>query len=259
MTTRLLPTLYLKWRSQGFVLAALDVADAFLTVPQRTPTVVTCTTASGQSWEYALGKVLPGQRDGGQLWCESITELLERDLGVKPCPAYPCLLKSSCGRCVMLLHVDDILCLVHEDFLQAKLLPTFEARYKVAVEVMREPGDEICFLKRTHMLRSEHEMVSQGHPKHLEHLFEILKIARHLKPKKVPGHPSLEDIDGSEDLNAKDAKTYRSAVGVLLSTHIDRLCRVPTCNSSPCATHVSPHGDEHAVFETPCSVPSWLC
>ena len=185
LTTRVLPTLYLKWRSQGYVLVALDVADAFLTAPQQTP--------SGQSCEYALGKVLPGQRDGSQLWYESITELLHRDLGIEPCPAYPRLLKSSCGRCVMLLHVDDILCLVHEDFLKKRLLPTFEARYKVAVEIMKEPDDEICFLKRTHVLKSEFEMVIQGHPKHLEHLFEILKIGHHLKPKKVPGHPNLGD------------------------------------------------------------------
>ena len=64
MTSRLFPTLFLMLRSLGFVLSALDVADAFLTVCQRQPTLVTCEDATGGSRLYALGKVLPGQRDG---------------------------------------------------------------------------------------------------------------------------------------------------------------------------------------------------
>eukprot|EP00435_Cladocopium_sp_Y103_P058965 s581_g20.t3 len=40
-------------------LAAIDVKDAFLTVPQETPTVVRCQLANGNCMDYNLGKV-PG-------------------------------------------------------------------------------------------------------------------------------------------------------------------------------------------------------
>ena len=45
---------------------AIDIGDAFLTVPQVQPTLVSSGTET-----YALGRVLPGQRDGSQLWFES--------------------------------------------------------------------------------------------------------------------------------------------------------------------------------------------
>ena len=66
------------------------------------------------------------------------------------CVAYPCLLRSACSKCLMLLHVDDILCLVHEKFLSEKLMPVFEGHYKVAIEVMRNVGDELCFEEEPH-------------------------------------------------------------------------------------------------------------
>jgi len=49
-------------------MASLDVRDAFLTVKQERDTLVRTTDASGATRSYALGKVLPGQRDGSLLW-----------------------------------------------------------------------------------------------------------------------------------------------------------------------------------------------
>ena len=46
MTCRLLPTLFLhlkeSYPDKSFVMAATDIADAFLTVDQREPTLVVC-------------------------------------------------------------------------------------------------------------------------------------------------------------------------------------------------------------------------
>ena len=56
-TNRLLPYCYLHRFSldNSQVLAALDIGDAFLTVDQQQPTVVTCELASGDVEEFALG------------------------------------------------------------------------------------------------------------------------------------------------------------------------------------------------------------
>jgi hypothetical protein len=53
---------------ENMVMASLDVRDAFLTVKQERDTLVRTTDASGATRSYALGKVLPGQRDGSLLW-----------------------------------------------------------------------------------------------------------------------------------------------------------------------------------------------
>ena len=190
LTTRLLPIVFLKLRLQGFVLAAIDVANAFLTVEQKIPTVVTCSTPAGTSEQFVLGKVPSGQRDGRQLWYESITAILDRE---------------------------DILCFVHEKFLSDKLMPVFEGHYKVAIEVMRNVGDELCFLKKNHILQSETEILIQNHPKHLNRLFELLQV----KPKNVLGHAMLEEADESAALDAASAKSSRSAVGIFLYISVD--------------------------------------
>ena len=72
---RVLPTLFLKYKQDGFILMTVDVADAFLTVEQREPTIVRGVDENGDEKMYCLGKVLPGQRDGSQLWYESVVDV----------------------------------------------------------------------------------------------------------------------------------------------------------------------------------------
>eukprot|EP00435_Cladocopium_sp_Y103_P033686 s4053_g8.t1 len=58
---RVLPSLFLDLReNEDAIITSIDVKDAFLTVDQQTPTVVRCQMADGQTVEYQLGKVLPG-------------------------------------------------------------------------------------------------------------------------------------------------------------------------------------------------------
>ena len=216
LTVRLLPVLFLKLVCKGFVLCAIDIGDAYLTVPQKVPTVVNYTDKDGQRVEFSLGRVLPGQRDGALLWHESITNFLLQEMGIGCCEAYPSLLRSECGACMMLLHVDDILCLCTQQFLSDVLRPTLERKYKVAIEVMRDPGDEITFLKRRHFFMDEFNMLIESHPKHIEHVLDLLNVRRHFQPKKTPAHPELDANDGTPELDTTQAGIYRSAVGTLL-------------------------------------------
>jgi len=64
------------------VLCAIDIGDAYLTVPQKVPTVVNYTDKDGQRVEFSLGRVLPGQRDGALLWHESITNFLLQEMAL---------------------------------------------------------------------------------------------------------------------------------------------------------------------------------
>ena len=96
LTVRLLPTLFMKWKAQDYVLSAIDIADAFLMVPQKELTVVSCELAAGDVLQFVLGRVLPGQRNGSQLWHESFSAFLKDELQICKFPAYPSLLKSKC-------------------------------------------------------------------------------------------------------------------------------------------------------------------
>ena len=58
------------------IVASIDVKDAFLTVKQEVDTRVTCTDANGNSMQYSLGSVLPGQRDGSLLWHRDLAKFV---------------------------------------------------------------------------------------------------------------------------------------------------------------------------------------
>ena len=87
-------------------------------VEQEELTQVTCEDAAGQTTEFMLGSVLPGQRNGSQLWHESFSALLKSELGFEENEAYPCLLRAGKCECLLMLHVDDVLCVSHTDYLE---------------------------------------------------------------------------------------------------------------------------------------------
>ena len=158
----------MKWKTDGYVLCSIDVGDAFLMVPQEELTQVTCVDASGATMEFVLGRVLPGQRNGSQMWHDAFSSFLRDELKITPCDAYPCLLRAENSECVLLLHVDDVLCLVKENYLNNTLVPALRAKYKISLDVVCKEGDELTFLKRKHVMVSPNQLAIQSHPKHLE-------------------------------------------------------------------------------------------
>ena len=219
VVSRLLPYCDLKRAAREEktqAMMSLDVSDAFLTVKQETPTVVTCVDATGRKQEFGLGRVLPGQRDGALLWYRDITGLLKGKLDMEEMSACPCLLRAPNCQALILLHVDDLLVVGDYSFTELQLLPVLKEKYKLSMELMKDPGDEVTFLKRNHVLMSKTEMVIYPHEKHFHKLFDLLKIKRSWKPKNVPSHTMINEIDSSAELGPQQASTFRSAVGVLL-------------------------------------------
>ena len=217
VTCRLLPSMFLFWKSQfpqkQFCMSAVDITDAFLTVTQIDPTLVACGDR-----DFALGKVLPGQRSGSQMWYDSVTSFLHSELGIISCPAYPSLLKSSDPNhfCVVLLHVDDMLILSEENFFDSKLIPTLTKRYKASVHKMSEIGDSFEFLKRKHTLVEDDVIHTQQNPRHYEKLFEVVGITSKMKAKKTPCHDVMTEEDKTEYLDSTMSSAYRSAIGILM-------------------------------------------
>ena len=95
------------------------------------------------------------------------------------------------------------------------LEPALRKRYNISLEVLEKPGDELAFLKRSHMLLSERELAIQSHPKHLEKFIGMMKINRGLKPKQVPVHQLLGEPDETNELAPDKAKIFRSCIVIL--------------------------------------------
>ena len=225
--TRFLPIHWLKHKdTSDHVLGVLDVADAFLTVKQRTPTKVKCVTASGGSCWYSLGKVLPGQRDASLLWHDEFTSFLHEKFGAVACRAYPSLLKIDLGKrgvCLIMLHVDDMMYDGNRSFVFDELLPTIASAYEITWDVLQHVGDSIEFLKRVHTWVSDDALVIQPRRVHFDKLFEITQVQK-LGTKNTPCFPGLHDPDQTDQLSAQMASAFRSAVGILLYLACDLHC-----------------------------------
>ena len=213
---RLLQLMFLRQRDEGYLLSAIDVADAFLTVKQREKTKVTL-----DSGVFELGKVLPGQRAGSQWWYEDLTSVLCAELQMKQCEEYPNLLCNDDRTCMVLLHVDDMLVCGRKDYVLNKFVSTLQKHYKISASYLQDVGDELTFLKRTHRLLADGRLAIAPHPRHIEQLMKLTGIKATSKPKRVPGHAAIDEADNSEKLDDVEASEYRSAVGILLYLAID--------------------------------------
>ena len=93
----------------GVVLAALDIKDAFLQVPQQQVVSVNL-----HGTEYVVLRNLPGQRLGAKAWYWYFREYVTSSMNFEWCSVQPCLAK--CEGNVFMVHVDDCSSQVAESF-----------------------------------------------------------------------------------------------------------------------------------------------
>ena len=70
--TKLIPLMFLLQRAanpdETYCVAAIDIKDAFLEVPQQQPVMVGLPSDYHGSGKYVFMRCIPGQRDGSQRW-----------------------------------------------------------------------------------------------------------------------------------------------------------------------------------------------
>ena len=212
IANKLLPIIALQ---KNFALAAIDISDAFLTVSQRDPTLVEYVDKSGNRQSFALGRLLPGQRDGSKEWYLDFTSFLEQIISAEKCTAYPSLLRTPALDCLMQLHVDDALVAALLAFLENELVAGLKKRYKVTVQILTL-DNAITFLKKRHIRLPGDEILIVSHPKHFEKLFALHGLKEGDCSKKTPFDPKLDEPDNSMRLEDGEASVYRTSIGILL-------------------------------------------
>eukprot|EP00435_Cladocopium_sp_Y103_P071106 s873_g36.t1 len=119
-------------------------------------------------------------------------------------------------KCLILLHVDDMLVLTEQSYFDEQLCPTLSGKYKTSVHCMKHAGDSFEFLKRIHTMVDHDTIHIQQNPRHFDKLFEIVGVQGSVHSKKVPCHELMTEVDDTPGLPPEKASRYRSAVGVLL-------------------------------------------
>ncbi len=202
--------------SDGFVkdgvLATLDVADAFLQVPQTIPRKI-----SLDGCEYIILKCLPGQRDASRLWYAFFVERLKAHVPVEVCPEQPCILKRG-NDGVLLLHVDDVLICGCEEWISSVEPREGVQTHLTYTMVKRQGGGSLEFLKRNHLIEpgfSSITVTAEG--KRASAMIERFSNIDGKLPRiaftPTSGSLNLRDSDFLPPLRAAE---YRSLVGIAM-------------------------------------------
>ena len=76
-------------------------------------------------------------------------------------------------------------------------------------------------MKRSHKLLANGRSAFAPHPRKIEQLMKLTGVKATSKPKRVPGHVAMKEVDNSEKLGDVEVFEYRSCVGILLYLAID--------------------------------------
>ena len=195
------------------IMAALDIKDAFLEVPQHTPLSI---KLANQTW--VVLKNLPGQRLGARAWYWYLRAFLEEALQFEFCSVQPCLARTQ--QCAILIHVDDILFVGNRQFwddFKAKL----QQRFSISFSILEGTGSEISFLKRRILRVDDGLALLPGN-----NIAKLIKVWEEkfgkLRTSTTPADPGIQMEDNSQMLLGDDATFFRMAVGTCLYVTRDR-------------------------------------
>ena len=228
--TRVLPALLVSKCAAGedWHALSLDITNAYLTVPQQTPTIVSWQVGNQLRW-YRLLRTLPGQRTGARSWFDDFHDHLRSTINIEAfteAPALFCIPVAKDGGGTAaggggLSHVDDVFA-AGSVLAMSALRSSVKGKYKCTIQELRQVGEEISFLKR------RHAWVNAGidgrgwilgifpNPKHIQYLAELLGVTKQAK-KSTPLPTGTLPLFVQEDLISDDqAALYRKCVGILL-------------------------------------------
>ena len=220
---KLLPTLFATWRQTRpeirWGIAAIDVKDAYLEVPQESPVVADLPSDYTGQGRFIFLRCVPGQRNGSQRWYDYYTGYMKGEFNLETCLENPAVMRVPQGP--MLLHADDELCLAPVDWLRETFIPKLQQRFEVSFEIACEVGDTFTFLKRKHTIL-EHGILVQTPEVYIHQMASILGI-KHASKQNTPYTPELIKEDRTKPLCSADASKFRSALGVALYMSNDRI------------------------------------
>lgn len=206
-----------------------DVPAAFLHTPIPEDILLYCypprvwidedrENRQGKVWR--LRKVLPGMREGAQLWTSHFGRWL-KERGYKTDPTNPNYFVRESPWVFLEVHMDDLYAAGAREGLEGlgeMIRETFGARFHIHDEYFSQYSHLRRF--RARVPSGMYIMTGEHHLKRLATLFALDPIKS--KPKPTPLASNTEVSFKGELLDAADASFYRSVVGILLYIAPDR-------------------------------------
>ena len=215
---------------KNLLISALDVSDAFLQVMQKenvivaVPNWVRVAAENINLMYWQLKKCLPGQRNAATRWNDHLTKLLE-ELNFEHMQGT--IFRHQERDIFISAHIDDLLLIgnrADSEEIYEKLSKKLTLK-KDGPFGTEDPG-RLFYLKRQVDIGEDGIYISPN-AKYIPKLAELLGITER-RGKSVPHHNALtvydaEAIPMEEYLDERDAKMFRSALGICLYLAQERL------------------------------------
>ena len=129
------------------------------------------------------------------------------------------------GGGALLMHVDDVLFSLKEEYLLQKFMPAIREIFKAAMAYAPRTGGSFSFLKRLHVLESDYKQLHiYAGNKHIKQSNDL--YARHSKPPRVHATPAASHVFSSKELSdpleSSLIPVLRSILGALLYVSHER-------------------------------------
>ena len=219
---------------RSLALAVMDVSDAFLQVNQKEYVLVEVPTWMKKVMSrvqqqvpefFRLKKCLPGQRNAANRWNEYFGSICsEHDfVNYQGGTIY----KHKEKDAFLSIHIDDILLVAPKEFC-VEFHSSLGKKLKVKMDGPLHPDEDgtVFYLKRQIEMDKDGLSIAVN-SKYIPKLVEMLNVTDR-RGKSTPGQTGLnvydaEVINESEYLPTKEAKLFRSGLGVCLYVALERM------------------------------------
>ena len=226
---RIIPALCMCQLFNNAVMGSLDITDAYLTVKQAEPRAIKLMAEPDAEMSFdaegwIIDRCLPGQRDGARRWYDHFLDKLKEEFGATACLEQPSFLKIEGGG-ILLLHVDDVLFLMDQNFLETEFKARLNKHFKFSLSYAPRTGGSFEFLKKMFELSPGYEKLTIiPQTKHIKQIYDIY-TKYNGKPARLhntPVNAQLYDTDHTQLLDAERAGIFRSLVGGIMYVSGDR-------------------------------------
>ena len=189
-----------------FVLGSLDIG---------------CISTGASSKQTSCSNYGLSIRDGSRRWFDFFADFLVRELHLEQCAEQPAMFRIPArdGGGLLLVHVDDVLCLADEHYVQSKMIPALKSSFKESLTIAPRTGGSFTFLKSEHLVERNYESITiVSENKHIRQAFQqYCKFGIAPKLHKTPGVAhAFGGHDATDELDNVESSAFRSILGALL-------------------------------------------
>jgi hypothetical protein len=194
----------------GLRMTQIDISNAFMYADLDRDMYVYPPPGYEHLGFLKLNKSLYGLKQAPRLWYDTVTEVLQNDLGFVQTKSDTCCFTSLTSRCYVLIYVDDICIFTNDEVLRKKIVDMLRSKFK-----LRDFDSSGIYLGLELEWSVDGKRVKVHQQSYIQKILRMFGMG----DAATASTPAQSNITLSrKDINTDTNRPYRSLVGALLYT-----------------------------------------